>query len=429
MALKRGLSANRDLSPRDKTSGVNNLPEILSKLKNNILVGRVKDIILNNQYPEIEKYGGENGIGTIFFELNNRFTSKTSTATPFYPQSSSFPLVNEMVLLFQLPNTNMGVNPSESSYYYINMINLWNHPHHNAYPNPITTTTLPDSQQKDYQQTQAGSVRRVTDESTDINLNSPINPSQNTFIERTNIHPLLPFSGDNLYQGRWGNSIRLGSTAKPKGLPPLNDWSYIGENGDPIIILRNGQPPTATNEGWVPITEDINNDLSSIYQTSTQQIPIETVNNEFTSYNPSNSPIKPNKYIEPQIILNSNRLVFNAKKDHVLISGEESVFLGGNRSVNINAGRNMVLECSNIKLGSKNATESVVKGDILYENLDKLLSSLLQVVSMLKYQQKWPGGIPAPDAEMSVVASSAETMINTIQADLKNILSKQVKTI
>jgi hypothetical protein len=44
-------------------------------------------------------------------------------------------------------------------------------------------------------------------------------------------------------------------------------------NGDPITILRNGQPTKTSPEGWIPITENINNDLSSIYLTSTQKIP------------------------------------------------------------------------------------------------------------------------------------------------------------
>jgi hypothetical protein len=42
-----------------------------------------------------------------------------------------------------------------------------------------------------------------------------------------------------------------------------------GTNGDPITILRNGQG-NQTKEGWIPIVEDINNDNSSIYLTSTQ---------------------------------------------------------------------------------------------------------------------------------------------------------------
>ena len=325
MGFNRGISANVKLPPGSKSGGNSNIQQALTQIQGAKEIGRVTDIILNQNYPDIEKYGGLNGIGTIFFELNNIQTPGRGIAKPFYPQLSAYPLVNELVLLFKLPNNNIGRNTSEESYYYINMVSLWNHPHHNAYPNPITSTTLPDSQQKDYQQTSAGSVRRVTDESTEIDLNSPINPSQATFIERTNIHPLLPFAGDIMYQGRWGNSIRFGSTAKPTDTNALNDWSEVGENGDPITIIRNGQPSESSDEGWVPITEKVNDDLSSIYQTSTQKIPIQVASENYNSY--VTPPEIPSQYTKPQVIINSDRLVFNAKTDSILLSAEKSIGL------------------------------------------------------------------------------------------------------
>ena len=58
---------------------------------------------------------------------------------------------------------------------------------------------------KSYQSIEAGSVRRITDESTEINLNSPVaEPGTNggTFVEELNVHPLLPFTGDNIYEGQ-----------------------------------------------------------------------------------------------------------------------------------------------------------------------------------------------------------------------------------
>jgi hypothetical protein len=41
-----------------------------------------------------------------------------------------------------------------------------------------------------------------TDQSTEIFLGT-------TFKERSNIHPLLPFEGDVIQEGRWGNSILM----------------------------------------------------------------------------------------------------------------------------------------------------------------------------------------------------------------------------
>jgi hypothetical protein len=49
----------------------------------------------------------------------------------------------------------------------------------------------------------------------------------------------------------------------------------VGENGQPITILRNGQSQLDLDfNNWFPIYEDIQNDDSSIYLTSGQTIPI-----------------------------------------------------------------------------------------------------------------------------------------------------------
>ena len=434
MGFNRGMSANVKLPPGNRSGGIEQISQIMAKVKGGIQVGRVTDIILNGDYPDIEKYGGLNGIGTIFFELNNFISDGKGIAKPFFPQVSAYPLVNEMVLIFKLPNTNIGKNTSEESFYYINMISLWNHPHHNAYPNPVTNTNLPPSQQKDYQQTQAGSVRRVTDESTEIDLNSPINTTQQTFQERSNIHPLLPFAGDIIYQGRWGNSIRFGSTAQSVNTtsgrvdknPYLNDWSSTGENGDPIIIIRNGQPTDASPQGWVPITEKINTDLSSIYQTSTQKIPIQVASENYNSY--STPPETPSQYTKPQVIINSDRLVFNAKTDSVLLSAEKSVGLSSNDSLNFNS-KNYIVAASSIKLGSKDATEPLVKGETLYKNLTQVVDALITLVNVMEVQQLWPGGVPTPDGATSVTARTTKDILNNVKKDLVNIKSKVSKTV
>ena len=425
MGYTKGISSNVKLPPGSKSGGVEQLSQIMSKVRGGIQVGRVTDIILNGDYPDIEKYGGLNGIGTIFFELNNFISDGNGTARPFFPQLSAYPLVNEMVLIFKLPNTNIGKNTSEESYYYINMISLWNHPHHNAYPNPNKKEDLPSYQQKDYKQTKAGSVRRVTDKSTDIDLNSKINLSQATFKERSNIHPLLPFAGDIIYQGRWGNSIRFGSTAKPPGkLDPLNQWSDTGKNGDPITILTNGQSPLNVKEGWVPITEQINMDLSSIYCTSTQKLPIYPINTNYRSYDSlfllsNNKPIHPNEFTQPQVIINSDRLVFNAKNDHVLISGEKSIFLGSNESLNFSTGK-YVVDAFEIKLGDKDADESLILGDTFLDNLETIMEELQVLCGEISKIKDWKicdlntgivDSTPANNGDLFKIAKTLQGMI------------------
>ena len=99
---------------------------------------------------------------------------------------------------------------------------------------------------------------------------------------------LFRSEGDNILEGRLGNSIRLGSTSKP-----LNPWSQNGENSDPIIIIRNGQYNNINDETFNPNIEDINNDDSSIYLTSNQNINgFKVASKNMQSYNKGELPYK-----------------------------------------------------------------------------------------------------------------------------------------
>lgn len=389
----------------------------INDLKNQLIVGRVTDIVLNEHHPKFKIVGEWNGIGTIFYEINNSIGSNvnTLTAKPIDPQSKTYPLVNELVVLLNLPNQNIGSDTSNTSYFYMNPINIWNHPHHDAYPNLLSSTLIPPSQQQDYNQTTGGSVRRVTDNSTEIDLNSPTNPSQNTFKEKTNIHPLMPFMGDVLYEGRHGQSLRLGSTAKTTSIYQ-NPWSEVGENGDPIIILRNGQSNKATDEGWIPINEDINNDLSSIYLTSTQKLKdLRVSSNLYNSY--VSPPISVNQYTNPQIIFNSDRILLNSKTDSILLSSKKSIGFSSIESVNIDS-KSIYADSNDIKLGSKNATEPVLKGDTTTELLLNLTNAIQQLAKILEVERNWPGG--ALQTGYNVVAGNVLGTLKEITSQLQS---------
>jgi len=226
MITKYGFSA---VNNRFSSKYGNDFLTNLAQSTNNIItIARVKDILLDDSDKnKFNSLGEWNGLGIIQYEsIDKRVQNISGFAKPIDSNIKKYPLVNELVYIILAPNTDLGNNPYSINAYYINTINLWNHPHHNGYPD--NSNELPPSQKKDYTQTQAGSVRRVTDNSTEINLGK-------TFKERANIHPLLPFEGDTILEGRWGNSIRLGSTVN--GTP--NNWSSTGENGDPITIIRN----------------------------------------------------------------------------------------------------------------------------------------------------------------------------------------------
>ena len=397
-----------------------------SKIKTTIF-GRVKDIILDENHPRFNDFGQWNGLGTIIVEIFNKSNPGIEKVAKSYsPQSKSLPIINEVVQLFLLPIPTDALTLREE-YYYLPSYNIWNSPHHNALPNP-RNNNLPPSQQLDYQQTEGGLVRRVTDGSTEIDLNSPSNPSQKTFIEKSNIHPLLPFAGDVMYEGRWGNSLRFGSTTKSKS-EYKNNWSEAGENGDPIVILRNGQPSNSSEEGWIPITENVNQDLSSIYLTSTQKLPIDNNTiNRFTSFSTLGRATTLNNYTGPQIFANTDRIVLNAKNDSVLIGSKKGINLSTEEYINVKS-RNLFIDSQNVKLGDEKATEPLLLGDKTTDLLSRLITQLTSICNILIIDQIYPGGVPVPNAPMNQAATNALSVLNEIQSQLPNLKSKVSKTI
>jgi len=334
---------------------------------NNILTAvRVKNIILNETSTNFKELGEWDALGAIEFE--DVFNpSVKGNAKPLFGNIKNFPLINEIVYLFSLPSTLIGETTSENIKYYLTPVALWNHPHHNGYP--TNANENPSTQQKTYIQTELGNTSKITNQPSTINLGQ-------TFIERSNIHPLLPFEGDIIYEGRWGNSVRIGSTVKDT----INNWSITGSNGDPILIIRNGQG-TQTEEGWIPTIENINNDDSSIYLTSTQKIPLEASSISYNSY--TTQPQSPFEYSGKQIFFNSGRLVLNSTKDHILLSSNKSVGLNAINSINIDTPLT-VIQSNKILLGSKDATQSMIKGDLLIIELQSLLSQLTLLTTSLQ---------------------------------------------
>ena len=421
MGMKFGLVGSTSGAGSSKQN--NNLENKISNAQGKVVAARVIDIVLDENHKYYELVGQWNGIGAIFYEIVNKSGTKSypNFALPYDSQLKTYPLINEIVLLISLPNQSLGLVSSNESYFYMSPLGIWNHPHHDAYPNVLDGIN-DQEQTRDYPTTTSGSVRRVTDGSTEIDLNSS-NPSQNTFVEKVNIHPLLPFMGDSLLEGRHGQSLRFGSTAKSKS-EKKNNWSDSGTNGDPITILKNGQPSKVSDEGWIPITENINDDLSSIYLTSTQKLPYNLSIEKPEKW--IKSPTFPGQYILPQILLNSSQISINSKEDSILLSSKKSIGLTCEDEINL-TGNNTVLDTTNLYLGSKRATESVLLGDKTINTLKQITSLLKSITNVLQLDQMYPAGIPVPNGPLNVVSLTATQTLATIEASLDSLASKKVK--
>lgn len=397
-----------------------------SAVSDKIFSSRVRDIILDNSHDRFDDFGGWNGIGTIFIEPAVQPSRKEEIplipAYPAFPNIKQYPLINELVPIIYLADPNITTNTSAVVAYYLPPINVWNSQVHNAVP---SSDIIPELENKEYPLVEAGSVRRITDQDTDIELGK-------TFTENNvlNNRPLLPYEGDIIYEGRFGNSIRFGSTVSKARL--ANPWSFAGREGSPITIIRNGQPDdaTAAADPWVPMVENINTDKSSIYLTANQQIPLVLSSNLPESYGTNVNQV-PNvqSYLGDQILLNSSQLVFNSKKDDIILSSNKSIHLSANTTLNFDAKNQITLVAPKLYLGTAFGSEGVqLQSAVLGEELTQALLTFIQSIELAAEAMTTNVAIIGPVATLTsagpILKSACTNLKNTLNN--KSILSNQV---
>jgi hypothetical protein len=387
--IKTGLS-----SQNVSISKSRNLPSPSSKP----LVGKVYGVVTTENTPSkelFEKAGGFSGIGTVFYRTYNTskeiqetidLTSPLAQAIPLNPQIQSIPLLGELIYLIDLPSPVSQFSKNKSTTaaqkYYTN-INVWNNTQQNSLP---------------------------TSDRSSLGL---------TFSENPTIKPLLPFEGDYIVQGRQGNALRFSTTTKLYN--NLNEWSDVGNDQDPITILSNGFAYDPKEKYHV---EKINKDASSLYLTSTQQIPLQT--DKTGNLNPLTKPIDVSKYFNSQLILNSDRVVLNSKRDEVMIFAKSNIELNTKNIINLNADERIHFNSNTVFLGTVNnslPTEPLVLGDKLNTILENLLDSLYSFGAALSSVVGSPEGAPAMDINMA--AEGLLNDIDRINDNLEGILSQQ----
>jgi hypothetical protein len=237
-------------------------------------IGRVKSIVLNqfvnNKRKPNPDYKSAADIGKIRFD--RLYSSNTMTANgtqndfayPMFSFIKQFPVVNEIVAIFYGPSDGLNDNKDSQKLFYMPAYAMWNAINHNAMPNPLEYSRFLEefSTKPEYQ----GST-----------VKAPEMPKGYTFTESPGVRSLTPFEGDSIIEGRYGQSVRFGSTVTDfKG---FNPWSDTGENGSPITIIRNGQGRlTDPLDPFSTTVENINSDGASIYLTTTQRIVIDDLN-------------------------------------------------------------------------------------------------------------------------------------------------------
>jgi hypothetical protein len=346
--IKQGLKGSNLIS--------NNIRKTKSNINNtNTNYGKVYGVVNGINLPTPKMYNKVGGrIGTIFYldanasklidgePFNNTFLDTCLIAYSFTPNTQYYPLVGEIVEIKSAPSIDSGNTPGNKlvASYWNQVINLFGNEQQNSQL---------------------------------INPNASLGK---TFIE-SNSKNLISYEGDYILSGRKGNSIRFGSTVGSFSIPSLpnyNEWSIIGQEGSPILILSNGHNYSSNTSSFY--TEKINEDESSIYLTSDQALPINTDLSNLKSpiYG---EPTFPNIYNKSQVILNGNRILINSKKDEIMLFAKTNTIIKSN---NINLiGNSVQLSSEEVYLGQNGndlPDEPILLG---FKTID-LLTDLISVI-------------------------------------------------
>lgn len=236
-------------------------------------IGRVTHIVLGPTKGQTREpdpdYGSPNDIGKIRYQLlySTLETPKSNptfeAAWPIFNFAKQYPLINEIVLIIAGPSEKLNDRSTNQQFFYFPPYSTWNRANHGAFPN----LAVYSKHLKQF----------VNEPGYSGNAVSGSLPLGYTFQESELVRNLQPFEGDTIVQGRFGQSIRLGSTVS--ALKRDNTWSNSGNNGDPITIILNSQSKPKGAEKNNTLVENINKDGSAIYMTSTQEIFLEDINN------------------------------------------------------------------------------------------------------------------------------------------------------
>ncbi len=336
-------------------------------------------------------------------------------ARPLDQNLIKIPTQGEIVLLVKGPTSNSDNNIDSFEYYYCFSFNIQSSVHHNALPN-LGKINIQTDESNNYNDVTAGNTK--SNQTDDFKLGE-------SFKELTSVKPLQPFEGDVIYQGRWGQSIRFGSTInsgfEKYTLAPT--WK-IGnsEEGSPITIIRNSKDANSNSRNKF-IVEDINDDASSIYLTDGQSIPLNLPSSIFNSIinQKINSFANNPPFSGKQIILSSGRIILCSKVSEILLSAKAGIGFSTDESISFDAKKEVELNAQKIKLGV-NANQPIILGNDFKEWAESLIDA---ISSITVPTSSGPSGTPINIPQFTIIKNRLQTILSNIAFVGKSSVSDQ----
>ena len=331
------------------------LRRTLSQLINNIndtyyavpVLAEVKKVYateedLENDDDGVPKYEYLGGIE--FKEVTKKSgTSKGIPAKSLNSNLTQIPVEGEYVLIQRF----------FGEYYYTPQVNIFNNPNNSSYQG-FSTRFKSKATHRD-------SSKTIETDNTGIAENksaAQVRTLGDKFLSNFNLRQIIPEEGNVTLNGRFGNSIRLGSNIKN------------GLQDSPNIKLRAGQLQDATKFGEeslieeldakpinAGVEENINSDASSMWMTTDETISLTPATLEDSNIYPTS--VVPEEFGGKQIILNSGRLIFNSKESGILGFSNGPIDFSTLDVFGVSAKQRLDLYSPTISVGRRSKTKNI----------------------------------------------------------------------
>jgi hypothetical protein len=347
--------------------------------------------------------------------------SNVIVAKPLDVNIKNVPISGEIVMVMRAPNAYNSPGRTSADYYYTNAVSLQGSVHHNGLPGMTEFLPIKNSANE---QVRNEAQDGITVKSSELEeVTSTIDP---LFPERLDVYPLQPYPGDILIEGRFGQSIRLGSTINEDQRYPLSPYwkEGTGASGNPIIIISNGTNPKRKKYNSFTL-ENIDEDDSGIWLTSGQSVSFTPASTFSISIEDKGVDLyRRNGYAGNQAIIASDRIVLNARKQELIGFSSQGIAFSSDKVFSIDSRDLFEVESKRISLGL-NAEEPALLGNTTAEWLTDLcdvLNRMLQEIKLITVPTGvGPSGTPINSANFTSIDSTVNSLSKRIE-DLKSQL-------
>tara|TARA_B100000424_G_scaffold248049_1_gene220894 strand:+ start:852 stop:2273 length:1422 start_codon:yes stop_codon:yes gene_type:complete len=319
-------------------------------------------------------------------------------AYPMNLNMVDFPVIGETVFIQKILDR----------FYYVDRVNQYGNPNNNSSLGTSQRFKIGDnnSAKKTLDTAQSGIVEDRAD--------SDNNYLGNYFQPNFNIRQLVPNEGDTLLQGRFGNTIRLGSVENSPTIKlragQLADYDKF-DAGQTLVSDLETKPLSA------PIEENIDSDASSLWITTNEDVPITPATLVDTEIYPTET--VPEVFNGKQIILNSGRLIFNSKEDGILSFSNGPLDFSTLNNFNVAAKQNLNLYSPNILIGRNTKTKNLAleSNEVVINATDGNITALANKIELLGSQLREP----TPAVRGDELRQILETMLEVMKLTTKSV--------